>query len=90
MYNMTKEIQRICISCRKPKNREELLKITKKHDTNEVVINPNSKIFGRSAYLCYNETCVKEAFKKRKLEKSLRTALTDDIKEEIKSRVPMV
>ena len=60
------------------------------HDKNEVVINPNSKIFGRSAYLCYNETCVKEAFKKRKLEKSLKTALTDEIKEEIKSRVPMV
>lgn len=87
---MTKEIQRLCVSCRKFKNREELLKITKKHDTGEIVVNPDSKIFGRSAYLCYNETCIKEAFKKRKLEKNLKVSLTEEIKEEIKSRVPMV
>ncbi|MBR1753535.1 YlxR family protein [bacterium] len=87
---MTKEIKRVCVACRKLKNRDELIKITKTHDTNNLVINPNSKTFGKSAYLCYNKSCIIEAFKKRKLEKSLKTSLTEEFKEKLKSSVPMV
>ena len=65
---MTKEILRKCIVCRELKNREKMLKITKRYDTKDLVINPNSKIFGRSVYLCYNRTCIEGALKKGKLE----------------------
>ena len=68
--------QRKCVACGEFKPRENLIKITKKHDDGQLVINPNSKIFGRSAYLCYNQSCIELALKKSKLNKALKTNVT--------------
>ena len=73
---MAKETLRKCISCGALKPREDMIKITKEHSTNEVVVNPNSKTFGRSAYLCYNQSCIEQALKKNKLNKVLKTNST--------------
>ena len=69
------EHKRKCISCGELKNREELIKITKESTSGKLVIQPNSTTFGRSAYLCYNNTCIESAFKKNKLQKILKTAV---------------
>ena len=65
---------RKCVGCGKIKPREELLKITKNCVDGNIVIEPNSKIFGRSAYLCYNKNCHELALKKNKLNKALKSA----------------
>jgi len=65
--------KRKCISCGEIKNREEMIKITKEHASGNVVIQPNSKQFGRSVYLCYNKDCINMAFKKNRLNKVLKT-----------------
>ena len=67
------EHRRKCIACGELKAREELIKITKEYTSGDVVIQPNSKTFGRSLYLCYNRDCINNAFKKNKLNKMLRT-----------------
>ena len=69
---------RKCIACGELKNRKELIKITKEHTSGDVVIQPNSKIFGRSVYLCYNKDCINIAFKKNKLNKMLKTSANID------------
>ena len=51
----------------------QLLKITKEYTSGDIVIQPNSKTFGRSAYLCYNQECINNAFKKTKINRALRT-----------------
>ena len=53
--------------------RSEMIKITKEYNTGKVVVNPNSKTFGRSAYLCYNQNCIEQALKKNRLNKVLKT-----------------
>ena len=63
---------RKCIACGEFKPREDMIKITKEHSTNELVVSPNSKTFGRSAYLCYNQDCIEQAFKKNRLNKVLK------------------
>lgn len=68
-----KRFLRKCISCGEFKPREELIKITKGYQNGNVVIQPNSKIFGRSAYLCYNQECINSALKKSRINKVLRT-----------------
>ena len=73
-------ISRKCVGCGEIKNREDMIKITKEHSTNSLVINGNSKVFGRSAYLCYNNTCIENAFKKNKLQKILKTPVSADVK----------
>ncbi len=67
------DIVRKCISCGNIKTRNELIKITKINNSGDIVIEPGSKIFGRSAYLCYNQSCIDNAFKKDKIYKALKT-----------------
>ena len=71
-------VNRKCIGCGKIKPREELVKITKEHNSGNIVIEPDSKTFGRSAYFCYNKDCQELALKKNKLNKALKTS--EDLK----------
>lgn len=71
---------RKCAGCGKLKNRDEMIKITREHAHNNIVVNGNSKIFGRSVYLCYNKSCIEAAFKKNRLQKVLRTSLPQELK----------
>lgn len=73
-------IKRKCVGCGEIKPKDELIKIT--HDTtnNEVVINRSNKIFGRSAYICYNNSCIESAFKKNKITKALKVSVPEDLK----------
>ena len=70
--------KRKCIGCGQLKPREELLKITKEHSSGKIVVEPSSKIFGRSAYFCYNKNCKELALKKNKLNRALKTS--EDLK----------
>ena len=69
--------QRKCVGCGEFKTRENLIRIMKT-DKDGLVVNSNSKTFGRSAYLCYNQSCIELALKKSKLNKALKTNATLD------------
>ena len=71
---------RKCIGCGKFDKRENFIKITYKKSENEVFVNPDTKIFGRSVYLCYNKMCINNALKKNKLNKSLKTVISEELK----------
>ena len=71
---------RKCVGCGEMKPREDMIKITKEHSTGKLVLSPNSKTFGRSAYLCYNQKCIEQALKKKKINKALRTNADMDLK----------
>lgn len=71
---------RKCIGCGELKPRESMIKITKAFQTGKLVLNPDSKTFGRSAYLCYNQSCIEQALKKNRLAKVLKTNISEDLK----------
>jgi len=74
------EHKRKCISCGELKPKSELIKITKEHTSEKLVIQPDSKTFGRSVYLCYNENCINTAVKKG-INKLLKTNISrEDLK----------
>ena len=70
---MSNKQLRKCVGCGEMFPRSEMIKITKEYNTGKVVVNPNSKTFGRSAYLCYNQNCIEQALKKNRLNKVLKT-----------------
>jgi len=74
------EHKRKCAGCGALKDRTELIKITNDKQKNEILINPNSKIFGRSVYLCYNKSCIESAFKKNKISKFLKIPVPSELK----------
>ena len=66
------------------KPRSELIKRTKEYSSGNIVIQPNSKTFGRSVYLCYNEECINTALRKglnKGINKYLKTNISrEDLK----------
>ena len=62
---------RLCISCRKTFNRENLLKITKDHKQGIMF----EEGMGRSAYICKSKKCFSDSKIKKKLQKALKTSL---------------
>ena len=65
---------RKCVGCGKLEEADKMIKLTKDHKTGEIVKSPDSKVFGRSAYLCYNQMCIVNALKKNRLSKALKTS----------------
>lgn len=63
-------IIRKCFGCKTLKNREEMVKITLSNG--KLYINPNSKITGRSVYVCKNETCIKNFIKSKGIKRGLK------------------
>ena len=72
--------ERKCAGCGKLKDRKELIKITRENVHGNVIVNPDNKIFGRSVYLCYNDSCIEGAFKKDRISKILRASVPEDLK----------
>ena len=73
-------VERKCVGCGKLKDRKDLIKITRENAPGNVIVNPDNKIFGRSVYLCYNNSCVENAFKKNKISKILKASVPEDLK----------
>ncbi len=71
-------VERKCAGCGVIKDRNEMIKITNVHG--ELVVNPDNKKFGRSVYLCYNNACIENAFKKNKIARILKTSVPQDLK----------
>lgn len=78
-----RKFKRQCVSCREYKEKTELIRITKDYKTNELQINEESNIQGRSLYICKNEKCVSTAIKKKKIEHFLKSNLSENIKEKL-------
>ena len=77
---MSQKNLRKCISCGEIKPREDMIRIMKEHSTNIIFTNPNSKTFGRSTYLCYNQNCIEQALKKKKINRALKISTGIDLK----------
>ena len=80
------DIKRKCVGCGQMKNREDMIKITRRNTDGELIINPDSKTFGRSAYLCYNHDCINKALYKNKLSKVLKTQINNELKGQLIDR----
>ena len=76
-------MDRKCVGCGKVQNRDNLIKVTVSNPRGDIVINGDSKTFGRSAYLCYNNSCIENAFKKDRLKKVLKSPVKEDLKGKI-------
>ena len=64
-------VMRLCISCRKTYDRENLIKITKDHQRG-IIFHSG---MGRSAYICKSRNCYTDSKIKKKLQKALKTFL---------------
>lgn len=83
---------RCCISCRKVAPKAEFWRIVRCHGDPAELGKANRTIqldvgMGRSAYLCPSAACLKQAQKKNRIGRSLRTAVPDPIYQALEQRL---
>jgi len=74
--------ERICVGCGGKFPKRELIRVVLTPD-GEVFIDKTGKMPGRGAYVCDNNQCITTAINKKKLERSLKTSVTVEIKERL-------
>ena len=66
---------RTCVGCGEPKEKRELIRLALSPDGN-ITIAP-----GRGAYLCESMSCFEQAYKAKRLERSLKHSVSKEIYE---------
>lgn len=69
---------RQCLGCREMKPKKELVRVVRSPD-GEISLDTRGKAPGRGAYVCYDSACLKKARKSKALERSLETAIPEEI-----------
>ncbi len=72
---------RMCIACREMRERQELFKLVK-IDTG-IVVDHLYKMDGRGTYICKDENCIKLAFAKGMLKRSLKAEVDPSLETEL-------
>jgi uncharacterized protein len=67
---------RRCMSCRTLKHRSSLMRIVRQASTGGIQLDQG---MGRSAYLCPTAACLQQAQRKKRIERSLRTAIPEQV-----------
>ena len=76
---MQKKIpQRQCMGCRERKAKRELIRVVRAPDGG-VSLDFRGKAPGRGAYICPDMSCLKKAIRSKALERSLETAIPEEI-----------
>ncbi len=77
-------VLRRCVACKKLIDRKRLLKVTRDYRDGVVVLD---KGMGRSAYLCPKESCLEEAWRRKRLQKALRCQVELNVIEVLQNRL---
>jgi len=85
---------RTCVGCRRTTAKRELVRIVRTLE-GRVEVDPTGKKPGRGAYICPNYQCWKEALRRDRLAKALRTTIAPEDRqallsyaESLKEKVP--
>ena len=77
---MAKKIPvRKCVGCNERKAKKELIRVVHNKKNNEVFFDKSGKAPGRGAYLCPDIKCLEKARKSRKIERSLKISISEEI-----------
>ena len=69
---------RLCLGCREPKAKNDLLRIVRTSD-GIIQVDLKGKLSGRGAYICKNRSCFDRAFRSKALDRSLGVTVPEEI-----------
>lgn len=77
---------RQCINCRQHLPRKGMLRLTSDR-SHHFSIDENPPLQGRSAYVCRDKTCLAEALKAKKFQRTLKRGIPDAILEALNDQL---
>ena len=75
--------QRTCIGCNVKKDKRDFIRIEKDSNDN-ISIDKTGKANGRGAYICDNIECLEKAIKNKKIEKSFKMNIDNEVYESLR------
>lgn len=78
--------QRTCMACQEKKDKRDLVRIVRSPE-GEISVDLTGKKPGRGAYICPNLECLNKVIKSKRLERSLETAISQEIYESLKEQL---
>ena len=78
--------QRTCIGCNEKKDKKDFIRIVK-DSQNNISIDKTGKANGRGAYICDNIDCLEKAIKNKKIEKSFKMEINDEVYENLRELI---
>jgi len=79
---------RMCLGCREYKDKRQLIRVVRTPEK-EIILDFSGKKAGRGAYICSDVECLRKAVKGKGMEKSLRSAIPEEILFELKNKLEM-
>lgn len=73
-----KRPERMCVGCQQMKEKKQLTRVVKPKE-GDIAIDPSGKMAGRGAYICKDMECLKIAKKNKKLERSLKIGISEEV-----------
>lgn len=86
MSAMKKIPLRKCAGCGEMKPKKEMIRVIKT-ENEEISVDITGKKNGRGAYICFQEGCLEKAMKTKGLERSLKTAISEEIYDRLKKEL---
>ncbi|MGN0483957.1 MAG: RNase P modulator RnpM [Lachnospiraceae bacterium] len=84
---MNKKIpMRQCVGCGEMIEKRNLIRVIKTSE-GDILLDATGRKNGRGAYICKNSACLQKAIKSRGLERSLKTAIPEDVYEALKKEM---
>lgn len=77
---------RVCAGCQEQKSKKEMIRVVRTPE-GIVEIDKTGKKSGRGVYICQNPDCLEKAYKEHRLERSLKTKVSDDIYESLRQEL---
>lgn len=88
MVKKRKTPLRMCLGCREYKDKRQLIRVVRTPEK-EIILDFSGKKAGRGAYICSDVECLRKAVKGKGMEKSLRSAIPEEILFELKNKLEM-
>ncbi|HJC63815.1 MAG TPA: YlxR family protein [Candidatus Blautia merdavium] len=83
MSTVRKVPMRKCVGCGEMKNKKEMMRVLKTAE-DTIILDTTGRKNGRGAYLCFSGQCLEKAVKNKGLERSLKTAVPQEVYESLK------
>lgn len=75
--------QRTCMGCNTKQDKKDLIRIVK-NKNNEIFIDTTGKMDGRGTYLCKKIDCIEKAIKNKRISKTLKMEIPQNLYENLK------
>lgn len=87
----TKKIPlRRCVACFESKPKQELLRIVRKANDGEIILDTTGKANGRGAYICPDQECFTKMEKGNKLSKEFETEINLSVYSKLKEQFDLL